>query len=1481
MHIQSPVGLLPLQGPRQGLPSVFLPPPRLWQGLPSVFLPPQGSGRDRPSVFLLSKALPTSLRASAGSVKAGEAKGQAGASSSGAGALGLLGPAELDLRRADSFRGLVAPQLRGEGNWRNVALYATHTARIFFAVDAMLSAVPFWFKGDEWMRWQIDMGDTLAGVREGAVCDVAACLIDVQSLLGQAGLMAPSWKAFEPLWRRALNRCSNMADALLLTAVLQDHMARKPGVLPRRAFTKIAQQARSQLYFPFPGETVVLLRTGMLLHIKRYMQSLQLIPPDKEPTPPPPPVRQVGPPKEEDDDDEDVEDFARDSAEPMEEDEPPREAPATSLVASPIPEALREAVRAQWEQLRASVEKLRAVERYRVVSIAYRRSLLEGSAAEGSTGEGPADMLRAAPEYWPACWLLLRPMRAPDEHTASRNRHDIAVPIRIDLTLPDAIIKADNFDRAMKCTWQENDHFRMFFANKRANSKTGGTYYKGIVSRVLKQQPGEDAPAQVKEAYDPWEAIEVVWDVAKLDHNDCEFVSPWELERDPDIEEKEIAEKRKAGEAAARARRAARGDARLKTEDAGDVPPAAKEKTPEQQARGSDLVSRAGNNERAQPARDAHSDAPAVLPTIPKETPSPRKKSPSDVRQDASAPAREHDTSAGRGNTATKGGAAAAALSKADSEAPSVPYIAREITEEVLAPLRGLSRTGMENLLANWYRGVKGKFKVPIFAHRDLDLYRVFWAVVERGGNEHVTFNKQWKDICRCLDIDLTGQTSASYNMRQNYEKCLLEFEAYVTSGQYAAELAVGQAPASDFVERYIPSKQTLEVVRDVNAQIGTAGIRAPGDTPAAPLQLRAGRGRTVGPRMTALGPSMVGKQVKRFWQGEGGWWDATIAQYNSKTQKHRVIYSPGTDMESFEWVLFAELSDKEIKESPSFKLDDLEAAAGITGGTSVGSGPGAPQPVRQLLLPSIAPPAAKPQPTPLPAAAATPANQVEIAKSILCDLLARGHSPAALHALLDEAAGSAEMPQSTPVPVAGPGERSARSTEGPPACPEGQKRAPSSSAGPPSRISLRVRLPGKDAGAPNLPSQDAGLLAQAPHATESQTPHGTSTSLSPEAASRRTTSAGHRERASPTPGVEPDTEGEDSAKGARVGGLGSGVRGAHGGAEADGGVRSATGSHAMKRSGASDGEQAGFAAPRGPVSAQPAGSPQASVRGGAEQQPPACASVRSDGGEMGAEGDAGARPEALLGASPMEVDLDGAPLEGAGSGVLGRPGTEMGAHGDPGSPAQPSRDTGVGFPTGPPCAPGLPDQSGPAPQRGPAEGPSPGAAGPAELQEPTANGTMHCEGSPCLSDEGGHAGRGSERSVKASVTDMPVDSLVSGREDSAGRAADHCENEAGGSPDLGPAAAQQSAPTLHAGPAVRHGSSATAGEGAGVAHNGLAVSDVSQAGTCGASEQGSGEASASMPPDPDGALPAKLTPLKIKLSLRSNPGLVTQTLPR
>lgn len=57
------------------------------------------------------------------------------------------------------------------------------------------------------------------------------------------------------------------------------------------------------------------------------------------------------------------------------------------------------------------------------------------------------------------------------------------------------------------------------------------------------------------------------------------------------------------------------------------------------------------------------------------------------------------------------------------------------------------------------------------------------------------------QEICRSLDLDLRGQTSASYNMRLNYEKCLLEFERYLAFGRYSADLAEGTAPPTHHLE--------------------------------------------------------------------------------------------------------------------------------------------------------------------------------------------------------------------------------------------------------------------------------------------------------------------------------------------------------------------------------------------------------------------------------------------------------------------------------------------------------------------------------------------------------------------------------------------------------------------------------------------------------------------------------------------------------
>ena len=43
----------------------------------------------------------------------------------------------------------------------------------------------------------------------------------------------------------------------------------------------------------------------------------------------------------------------------------------------------------------------------------------------------------------------------------------------------------------------------------------GGVYYRGQVSQVFNQQPDMEASEEQQEQYDPWEAVEVVWDGGK------------------------------------------------------------------------------------------------------------------------------------------------------------------------------------------------------------------------------------------------------------------------------------------------------------------------------------------------------------------------------------------------------------------------------------------------------------------------------------------------------------------------------------------------------------------------------------------------------------------------------------------------------------------------------------------------------------------------------------------------------------------------------------------------------------------------------------------------------------------------------------------------------------------------------------------------------------------------------------------------------
>ena len=66
--------------------------------------------------------------------------------------------------------------------------------------------------------------------------------------------------------------------------------------------------------------------------------------------------------------------------------------------------------------------------------------------------------------------------------------------------------------------------------------------------------------------------------------------------------------------------------------------------------------------------------------------------------------------------------------------------------------------------------------KMPSLGYQELDLHRLFHAVISRGGMDEVTRKQEWKLVYQDLEIP-TMSTSASYNTRTNYKKYLYLYE--------------------------------------------------------------------------------------------------------------------------------------------------------------------------------------------------------------------------------------------------------------------------------------------------------------------------------------------------------------------------------------------------------------------------------------------------------------------------------------------------------------------------------------------------------------------------------------------------------------------------------------------------------------------------------------------------------------------------------
>lgn len=111
-----------------------------------------------------------------------------------------------------------------------------------------------------------------------------------------------------------------------------------------------------------------------------------------------------------------------------------------------------------------------------------------------------AQITDSEPPQMQCLWLLMQPL-APQPGVQT---DAIAVPIHIDITLADFVVKIGTFDQGTKKIWKAGERFRMFFGGKSSRGGQGGVYYKGTVVSVEDVKPGME--------YDPWESITVEWD---------------------------------------------------------------------------------------------------------------------------------------------------------------------------------------------------------------------------------------------------------------------------------------------------------------------------------------------------------------------------------------------------------------------------------------------------------------------------------------------------------------------------------------------------------------------------------------------------------------------------------------------------------------------------------------------------------------------------------------------------------------------------------------------------------------------------------------------------------------------------------------------------------------------------------------------------------------------------------------------------------
>jgi AT-rich interactive domain-containing protein 1 len=92
---------------------------------------------------------------------------------------------------------------------------------------------------------------------------------------------------------------------------------------------------------------------------------------------------------------------------------------------------------------------------------------------------------------------------------------------------------------------------------------------------------------------------------------------------------------------------------------------------------------------------------------------------------------------------------------------------------------------------------------VYLVGGKQVDLFRLYLVVKERGGVLLVTIRRLWPEIALTLDIDSDNILYKTFLLRRLYTNCLLLWECYFDRGGLDPQLILDQVKLIPFLHLY------------------------------------------------------------------------------------------------------------------------------------------------------------------------------------------------------------------------------------------------------------------------------------------------------------------------------------------------------------------------------------------------------------------------------------------------------------------------------------------------------------------------------------------------------------------------------------------------------------------------------------------------------------------------------------------------------